>query len=89
MYDTLMQIAKEWEPGMLVELKCLFGNLCLDEAMPDGTERDCSAALETAAVLRTAMELAPAPAPVMANDRVPDTKPELKPEPAPAMGFRR
>lgn len=42
-------------------LRPLFGLTCTGEAMPEGSEADCSAALADAAPLRAAMERLPAP----------------------------
>jgi hypothetical protein len=76
---------------MLVELRSLFGLLCAGEPLPEGSERECSAALADAPALSAALERAPS-IDLVSGERLeqkPDYKPEPAPGPAPGAGFRR
>lgn len=72
---------------MAIILRPLFGLTCTGEAMPEGSEADCAAALAEAAPLRAAMERLPAP--VLTQAPVPAPPPptlDHTPMPVPTYG---
>lgn len=76
---------------MAVALIPLFGTTCVGEAMPPGTDPECSFALSEAAPLRAVVERAPAPAQVSDrtfDQRPPAPEPEFSPGPSYGPGRR-
>lgn len=69
---------------MAVALSPLVGTSCNDEAMPPGTDMDCSSALFDAEPLRAAMERTPM---ALVADESYENRPSFDPGATPSMGM--